>query len=74
MRGHGCVVSAGSLKHAVLIAIYTQVNANLQMAAMQMGTPRFLSPAEVDKTTEVVHSSLATDRAWDFFAARAADR
>jgi HCOMODA/2-hydroxy-3-carboxy-muconic semialdehyde decarboxylase len=72
MRGHGCVVSAGSLKHAVLIAIYTQVNANLQMAAMQMGTPKFLSPAEVEKTTEMVHSALATDRAWDFFAARAA--
>jgi ribulose-5-phosphate 4-epimerase/fuculose-1-phosphate aldolase len=71
MRGHGCAVSAGTLKHAVLIAIYTQVNANLQMAAMQMGTPRFLSPAEVQKCTEMVHSSLSTDRAWDFFAARA---
>jgi HCOMODA/2-hydroxy-3-carboxy-muconic semialdehyde decarboxylase len=70
MRGHGCVVSAGTLKHAVLIAIYTQVNANLQMAAMQMGNPKFLSPREVEKCTEMVQSSLSTDRAWDFFAAR----
>lgn len=72
MRGHGCAVSADTLKQAVLTAIYTQVNANLQMAAMQMGTPKFLSSAEVQKTTEMANSSLATDRAWDYFAARAA--
>jgi HCOMODA/2-hydroxy-3-carboxy-muconic semialdehyde decarboxylase len=72
MRGHGCVVSGSTLKHAVLIAIYTQVNANLQMAAMQLGSPKFLSAREVEQCTEMVHSALATDRAWDFFAARAA--
>ena len=71
MRGHGCVVSAQTLKHAVLIAIYTQINATLQMAAMGMGEPRFLSPGEVEKTTEMVHSALVIDRTWDFFAARA---
>lgn len=71
MRGHGCVVSAGTLKSAVLIAIYTQVNASIQMAAMQMGTPRFLAPREVEQCTETMHSALAIDRAWDFFATRA---
>ena len=70
MRGHGCVVSAATLKHAVLIAIYTQVNATLQMAAMQLGTPNFLSPREVERCTEMMQAALGVDRAWDFFAAR----
>lgn len=71
MRGHGCVVSGGSLRQAVLTAIYTQVNAELQMAAMQMGEPKFLSPQEVEKTTDMNRLALATDRAWEFFAWRA---
>jgi HCOMODA/2-hydroxy-3-carboxy-muconic semialdehyde decarboxylase len=72
MRGHGCVVSGSTLKNAVLIAIYTQVNATIQMAAMQMGTPKFLSPQEVERCSETMQSPLAIDRAWDFLAARAA--
>lgn len=70
MRGHGCAVSGRTLRNTVLTAIYTQVNAYLQMAALQLGSPTFLSPGEVAATTEMVHSALATDRAWDYFAAR----
>jgi hypothetical protein len=41
------------------------------MAAMQLGTPKFLSPGEVEKTTEMNRMTLVTDRAWEFFARRA---
>ena len=43
MRGHGAVVAAGSLKQAVMIAIYLKLNAEVQLRAMAIGTPRGLS-------------------------------
>ena len=47
MRGHGAVVAAGSLKQAVMIAIYLKLNAEVQLQAMAIGTPRGLSEREV---------------------------
>ena len=38
MRGHGAVIAGQSIRHAVFIAIYLEVNAKLQMQASAMGT------------------------------------
>ena len=38
MRGHGSVVVGPSLQHAVMRAIYTEVNAKLQLHAKLLGT------------------------------------
>jgi HCOMODA/2-hydroxy-3-carboxy-muconic semialdehyde decarboxylase len=71
MRGHGCVVCGPTLKEAVIVAVYLQVNANLQTTAMQMGEIRFLSEEEERLFAEIGFSPLALDRAWEYFCARA---
>ena len=71
MRGHGAVVAAASLKQAVITAIYLKVNAEVQLQAMAIGTPRGLSDAEVELSRATQFSPLALDRAWEYFCARA---
>ncbi len=48
MRGHGSTVTGSSVPHAVYRAVYTEVNARLQAAAMQMGPVTYLTEAEAD--------------------------
>jgi HCOMODA/2-hydroxy-3-carboxy-muconic semialdehyde decarboxylase len=71
MRGHGAVVAAGTLKQAVIVAIYLKVNAEVQLQAMAIGTPRALTDKEVELSTATQFSPLALDRAWEYFCARA---
>ena len=71
MRGHGAVVAAETLKQAVIVAIYLRVNAEVQLQAMAIGTPRPLSDREVELSTATQFSPLALDRAWEYFCARA---
>jgi ribulose-5-phosphate 4-epimerase/fuculose-1-phosphate aldolase len=48
MRGHGSTVVGASLAHAVYRAVYTEVNARLQAAAMALGAPTYLTQAEAE--------------------------
>jgi HCOMODA/2-hydroxy-3-carboxy-muconic semialdehyde decarboxylase len=59
MRGHGNAVAAHDLKTAVFRAIYTEVNAKLQMQAVMLGGPiNFLNQYEQEKRQNV-------DRPWE---------
>ncbi len=59
MRGHGNAVAGPDLKTAVFRAIYTEVNARLQMQAVMLGGPiNFLNEHEQQKSQNV-------DRPWD---------
>jgi HCOMODA/2-hydroxy-3-carboxy-muconic semialdehyde decarboxylase len=69
MRGHGCVVAGATIREAVMIAIYLQINAALQMEAMRLGEPRFLTPGEVALTGKL--APLGVDRAWEYWRRRA---
>jgi HCOMODA/2-hydroxy-3-carboxy-muconic semialdehyde decarboxylase len=71
MRGHGCTVAARNIKEAVNAAVYLQVNAKLQMQALQLGEPAYLTPEEVEAMTARQASPLAMDRVWDYWVARA---
>jgi len=71
MRGHGCVVVGATIKHAVMTAVYTQVNARLQIEAMRLGEPKFLTAGEIEAMTKRQSTPLAGDRAWDWWRARA---
>jgi HCOMODA/2-hydroxy-3-carboxy-muconic semialdehyde decarboxylase len=71
MRGHGAVVAGASLKEAVITSIYLKVNAEVQLQAMTIGTPRGLSDGEVERSRATQLSPLALDRAWEYFCARA---
>ncbi len=71
MRGHGCVVSGADIKSAVMVAVYTQVNAALQLAASSLGQIEFLTPGEVGHCAEMVVSPLSMERSWEYFVLRA---
>ena len=59
MRGHGNAVAGPNLKTTVFRAIYTEVNAKLQMQAVMLGGPiTFLNEYEEKKSQNV-------DRPWD---------
>lgn len=71
MRRHGCVVAGRSLKEAVMIAVYLQINAKMQTDAMQMGDPDFLTAKEAELCAGRQFSPLSLDRAWDYWCVRA---
>ena len=71
MRGHGCAIAATNLRAAVLTAIYTQVNAKLQLQAMSLGDVKYLSAEEISLTPETLVGALAMERAWEYFERRA---
>ena len=67
MRGHGGVVVAPSIPLAVFRAIYTDVNARMQMQAMAAGGPiEFLDLEEAKQATKVVDDQTHA-RAWDLW-------
>lgn len=71
MRGHGAVVGGRTVKEAVMLSVYLQVNAQLQAEAMKMGDPTYLSEEEISKCTEVFYSDLSADRVWEYLCAKA---
>jgi HCOMODA/2-hydroxy-3-carboxy-muconic semialdehyde decarboxylase len=72
MRGHGATVTGSTLHNAVVTSIYTQVNARLQMLAMQMGTVAYLSPEEVKVAGDLeAKGRLGADRTWEYLKQRA---
>ena len=64
MRGHGCVVGASNIKVAVMMAVYLEDNAKLQMQAMQMGEPKYMTPGEIALCSGRIGGELAINRAW----------
>jgi ribulose-5-phosphate 4-epimerase/fuculose-1-phosphate aldolase len=70
MRGHGAVVVGTTIRHAVYIAVYLELNARLQMQAMQMGRIKFLSSGEVDKIIART-GPYSINRAWENWCVRA---
>jgi ribulose-5-phosphate 4-epimerase/fuculose-1-phosphate aldolase len=70
MRGHGATVAARSIRHAVYISVYLEVNARLQKQAMDMGEIKFLTSGEVDKVVART-TSYGISRAWENWCRRA---
>jgi len=70
MRGHGAVVVGTSVRQAVWIAIYLELNAKLQMQAMAMGAVKFLTKGEIDAIIGR-QKSFSYNRAWENWCIRA---
>jgi ribulose-5-phosphate 4-epimerase/fuculose-1-phosphate aldolase len=66
MRGHGAVVVARSLRRVVGQAYYLNLNARLQMQAIQLsgGNVAYLDPVEAKKAIQDY------ERSWDFWKSR----
>jgi len=62
MRGHGSTVVAPSIKLAVYRAVYTEVNARVQLQAERLGPITFLTEEEADATAEANEANV--DRPW----------
>jgi ribulose-5-phosphate 4-epimerase/fuculose-1-phosphate aldolase len=71
MKRHGCVVVGASLQEAVMKAVYLQVNAKLQMQAMQIGTPDYLTPKEIEASAKTQLGPLGLERTWEAWCRRA---
>ena len=71
MKRHGCVVAGATVQEAVMKAIYLQINARLQLQAMQIGTPDYLTDSEIEQCTDMQQSPISLDRAWEVWCRRA---
>ena len=65
MRGHGATVVGDSIRQAVYRAVFTQVNAELQLQAHQLGEITFLTAGECETASRSVGSQV--DRAWNLW-------
>ena len=68
MRGHGSTVAGRNLKEAVFIAVFMQLNAQLQLASHQLGNAKFLSAGEVELASSILLEPLGQERAWQTWA------
>lgn len=72
MRSHGVSVAAQSLALSVTCSIYAQRNARMQTQAMAMGTVRYLTDEEIDRSVELsANRSAGGDRTWEYYSRRA---
>jgi len=71
MRGHGCTVVGTSIEQTVYRAVYTEMNAKLQMQAHAIGDPIFLNDEEVEKGIQTMDATLS--RAWNLWKAEIGD-
>jgi ribulose-5-phosphate 4-epimerase/fuculose-1-phosphate aldolase len=62
MRGHGSTAVAPSLKLVVYRAVYAEINARIQMQAIQLGDPVYLTPEEAQTTMESTEGQV--ERPW----------
>lgn len=65
MRGHGSTVVGGSLRQAVFRAVYAEVNARLQAAAMALGPVTYLNEAEAELASAANDGQI--HRAWELW-------
>ena len=75
MRGHGFAAAARSLIEVVRMSVYVPRNARVQLAAMQLGAVKPLSPGEIAaRNAGYKPQSPETWRAWEYWATRAGCR
>lgn len=71
MRGHGATIVGSTLRQAVFRAVYTDANARVQLAAMQLGEPTYLTTAEGLAAARTNDGQI--DRDWALWRQRLSD-
>lgn len=71
MRAHGSVAVGPSLQHAVFRAVYTEVNAKLQLSATLLGGPIAALDEEEGRLADAVNFASAS-RPWELWKLKAA--
>jgi ribulose-5-phosphate 4-epimerase/fuculose-1-phosphate aldolase len=70
MRGHGSTTVGVSLKQAVFRAIYTEMNARLQLEAMKIGKVNYLTKEESATAAEFIESEFSVEKPWEYWVQR----
>lgn len=71
MRGHGAAVASKTLREVVFTSIYMQVNAELVIAAQNLGEIQFLSTGEIEHASNLLFSPLSQERSWQTWVSEA---
>ncbi len=69
MRGHGAVIVAADLPHAVFRSVYTELNARLQAQAMALGKVKYLDDEEARKADATMGATV--QRPWELWRRKA---
>ena len=72
LRGHGCNIVGENIRALVASAIYLNVNATVQLQALQLSRDvKYLSADEAKKAMEIaLFDSLPLERMWSYWIAR----
>lgn len=68
---HGANCVGRSIQEVVFRSIYMKENAALQLQAMALGVPQFLSPGEIERTRSMNLGERPMQRTWEYRVARA---
>jgi HCOMODA/2-hydroxy-3-carboxy-muconic semialdehyde decarboxylase len=68
MRGHGSTTVGKSIEQAVFRAIYAEMNAKLQLAAIGLGEVTYLNEKEAQFSSDMNDGQIT--RSWDLWARR----
>lgn len=71
LRGHGAVVAGQSVREVCILALYLEESARLQVEAMKLGKPLFISQQEAARIARRTFKTSSTERAWEHFANKA---
>jgi len=69
LRGHGAVVVGRSIPEVCVLALYLEESARLQVEAMKLGTPMFVTQQEAERIAKRTFKPASTERAWQHFKA-----
>jgi len=67
LRGHGAVVVGQSIREACILALYLEESARLQVEALKLGTPKFVSRQEAERIAKRTFKPASTERAWEHY-------
>ncbi len=73
LRGHGMAVTGPTIRHAVFRAIYTQVNAQVELEALRLGSVTYLNAREAVRVDAVNEGTLNSTNArqWQLWLSQA---
>jgi ribulose-5-phosphate 4-epimerase/fuculose-1-phosphate aldolase len=68
LRGHGAVVVGKNIRESCILGLYLEESARLQVEAMKLGEPKFVSQTEAERIAKRTFRPASTERAWEHFA------
>jgi ribulose-5-phosphate 4-epimerase/fuculose-1-phosphate aldolase len=71
LRGHGAVVVGRSVRETCILALYLEESARLQVEAIKLGEPKFVTPEEAERIDKRTFKPTSTERAWAHFVNKA---